>query len=121
MAAEFPVSHQHGAIEYVDSSPEENNVLWQTVQGAAQYGASPVPVELRAGQMSLHTDLLLHASEPNLSAHRRGGLTMRFVPADVQRTQPEWNAEAILCRGEEGAGHFRYIARPEGDRIPVQG
>ena len=63
----IPGSHLHGAIEYVDSRPEENNVLWQTVEGAPQYGAAPVPVELRAGQMSLHTDLLLHGSEPNLS------------------------------------------------------
>ena len=115
----IPGSHQHGAIEYIDSRPEENNVLWQTVPGAPQYGAAPVPVELRAGQMSLHTDLLLHSSEPNLSARRRCGLTMRFIPADVQRTLPEWNEEAILCRGQ-GNGHFHYIARPDGDRIPAQ-
>ena len=30
----IPGSHQHGAIEYIDSRPEENNVLWQTVPGA---------------------------------------------------------------------------------------
>ncbi|MCY4022322.1 MAG: phytanoyl-CoA dioxygenase family protein [Anaerolineaceae bacterium] len=114
----IPGSHLHGAIEYVDSRPEENNVLWQTVEGAPQYGAAPVPVELRAGQMSLHTDLLLHGSEPNLSDRRRCGLTMRFIPGDVVRTLPDWNSGAILCRGAEPNGHFNYIARPDGDRIP---
>ncbi len=116
----IPGSHLHDAIAYVDSSPEENNVLWQTVPGAPQYGGQPVPVELRAGQISLHTDLLLHGSEPNLSTRRRCGLTMRFIPADVRRTLPEWNAETILCRGHEPHSHFTCIARPDGDRIPTQ-
>lgn len=43
---------------------------------------------------------------------------MRFIPGDVVRTLPEWNAQAILCRGAEPHGHFSYVARPTGDRIP---
>ena len=51
----IPGSHQHGAIEYIDSRPEENNVLWQTVPGAPQYGAAPRP-----GRVARRPDVAAH-------------------------------------------------------------
>jgi hypothetical protein len=75
---------------------------------------------MRAGQISLHTDLLLHGSEPNLSSRRRCGLTMRYVPPDV-RAHKGWNRNAIICRGGDPGGHWPQNARPDGDEIPVQG
>jgi len=49
---------------YRPSNPDEHNVLDQTVENAEQYG-TPVDVELRAGEASIHSDLLLHGSEAN--------------------------------------------------------
>ena len=75
-------------------------MLNQTVVDPLDYGEEPVLLALRAGQMSLHTDLLLHGSEPNASNRRRCGLTLRFVPAEV-RALNGWNGNAVVCRGIE--------------------
>ena len=72
----IPRSHLHGQLPFEESTIEENNVLRQTVRDAMVYGDAPVSFAMRAGQMSLHSDLLLHGSAPNPSNRRRCGLTM---------------------------------------------
>lgn len=113
-----PRSHVHGQIAFEKSTVEEQNVLNQTVQDPLRYGDTPVTVALKAGQMSLHTDLLLHGSEPNRSSRRRCGLTMRFVSPDV-RAYRGWNLKsAVICRGRDPSGHWVHHPRPRFDRIP---
>jgi ectoine hydroxylase-related dioxygenase (phytanoyl-CoA dioxygenase family) len=73
-------SHHFGHLTYRPSSPGEHNVLNQTVEGAERFG-TPVDVGLRAGEASLHCDLLLHGSEANRSGRRRCGLTLRYCAA----------------------------------------
>lgn len=114
----IPGSHRHGQVAFQQSSAEENNVLYQTVTDAERYGEPPVLLALNAGQMSLHTDWLLHGSEPNNSPRRRCGLTMRFVSADV-RAYKEWNRHgSIICRGSDPSGHWANYPRPLGEVIP---
>jgi ectoine hydroxylase-related dioxygenase (phytanoyl-CoA dioxygenase family) len=113
----IPKSHLHGQIAFEPSAAEEKNVLGQTVHGATQYGDSPFPFEMKAGQMSLHSDLLLHGSEPNTSDRRRCGLTMRFVPPEV-RAANDWNQRAIVARGNDPSGHWVHNPRPAEDSIP---
>ena len=72
---------------------------------------------MKAGQISLHTDLLLHGSEPNSSQRRRCGLTMRFVPPEV-RALNGWNGNAVICRGSDSSGHWEHHPRPDGDEVP---
>ena len=67
-------SHHHAQLTFRDSTATENNVLSQTVDSAADYGDAPVALEMRAGQISLHSDWILHGSEPNGSNRRRCGL-----------------------------------------------
>ena len=112
-----PRSHTHGQIDFEPSTDEEKNVLGQSVREPLRYGDAPVAFEMKAGQISLHTDLLLHDSEPNLSARRRIGLTMRYVPPDV-RAHKNWNENGVICRGEDRSGHWANHPRPTGDRIP---
>ncbi|MBK34838.1 MAG: phytanoyl-CoA dioxygenase family protein [Gemmatimonadetes bacterium] len=113
-----PRSHIHGQIDFEQSAPEEQNVLNQSVAEPRAYGDDPVMVSVKAGQMSLHTDLLLHGSEPNRSERRRCGLTMRFVPPDV-RAYRGWNLKrAVVCRGRDRSGHWIHHPRPTFDRIP---
>ena len=66
-------SHHHAQPTFRDSTAAENNVLYQTVDNAADYGDPPVALEMRAGQISLHSDWTLHGPEPNRSNRRRCG------------------------------------------------
>jgi len=113
----IPGSHRHGQIDFEQSTAAENNVLNQTVRTPESYGEAPVSLELKAGQMSLHSDLLLHGSEPNLSARRRCGLTMRFVAPEVRELKG-WRRNSIIARGSDPSGHWPHNPRPDGDQIP---
>ncbi len=103
-------SHEFGHLTYRPSDPGEHNVLDQTVENAEQYGR-PVNVELRAGEVSIHADLLLHGSEANDSNRRRCGLTLRYCAADV-RAGLDWNQKGVIVRGEDPSGHWANPARP---------
>ncbi|MEM7032966.1 MAG: phytanoyl-CoA dioxygenase family protein [Chloroflexota bacterium] len=113
----IPGSHLQAQVAFAESAEAENNVLNQTVPDAEKYGDPPVTLAMKAGQMSLHTDWLLHGSEPNMSNRRRCGLTMRFVPADV-RALKGWNRNSVICRGSDASGHWPDHPRPIGDQIP---
>lgn len=114
--AVIPKSHLHGQIAFERSAAEEKNVLGQTVHKPEQFGDAPVPFEMKAGQLSLHSDLLLHGSEPNTSDRRRCGLTMRFVPPEVQASN-NWNQRAIIARGTDPNRHWVHNPRPAEDTL----
>lgn len=103
-------SHLKGALTYRQSTAEEDNVLDQTVENAEEYG--PVIYnELRAGQFSIHSDLLLHGSEVNASPRRRCGLTLRYCTPDVRGTLG-WNKEGIIVSGRDPENHWGNPPRP---------
>ncbi len=104
-------SHRHGHLTYRPSSDAEGNVLDQTVENAEQYG-TPVDDELRAGEMSIHSDLLLHGSNQNDSERRRCGLTLRYCTPDV-RAGSDWNQKGVVVSGSDPAHHWANPARPE--------
>jgi len=106
----IPRSHRHGHLKFRESDPSEQNVLSQTIDGAERFGA-PVDIELRAGEISLHSDLLVHGSLPNVSQRRRCGLTLRYCPPDV-RAYWDWNKASIICRGADLSGHWANVPRP---------
>jgi len=113
----IPGSHRHGQIPFEYSTAEERNVLGQSVRHPERYGDAPVSVCLKAGQVSIHTDLLLHGSAPNRSNRRRCGLTLRYMPPDV-RTRAKEHASAFLCRGSDPEGYWQSWPIPEGETIP---
>jgi non-heme Fe2+,alpha-ketoglutarate-dependent halogenase len=106
----LPRSHWHGHLTYTLTENDDSNVLNQTVTDAARFG-DPVDVELRAGEISLHSDLLVHGSEPNRSTRRRCGLTLRYCPADV-RAGLGWNAKGVVVSGADLSGHWANPPRP---------
>ena len=108
----IPESHLYGQINYLHSTPEEQNVLNQTVNPPENYGGDPVYVELKAGQISLHSDLILHGSDPNLSHRRRCGLAMRFAPPEVKAYHSWTTEEAVICRGIDPTNHWVNNPRP---------
>jgi chlorinating enzyme len=109
----IPRSHHLGHLTYRLSETDEANVLNQTVEGIEQL-ESPVDVELRAGEISMHSDLLLHGSEANTSTRRRCGLTLRYCSADVTAGLG-WNAKGVIVSGHDPAGHWSNPPRPAAD------
>jgi len=112
----IPGSHDKGALKVRDAG--EGSVLRLETEGADSLGV-PVSNCLRAGQISLHADMLVHGSLPNMSDRRRCGLTIRYCPPDVRIIDERWarGVEAIICRGEDRAGHWRHHPRPDNDDI----
>jgi ectoine hydroxylase-related dioxygenase (phytanoyl-CoA dioxygenase family) len=106
-------SHHFGHLTFRPSDPAEHNVLNQTIEDAERFG-TPVDVELQPGEISLHSDLLLHGSEANTSDRRRCGLTLRYCRADV-RAGLGWNAKGVLVSGSDPSGHWANPPRPQHD------
>ncbi len=109
----IPGSHHHGHLTYKLSEEDENNVLFQTVPTAEQYG-EPIDVELKAGEISIHSDMLLHGSKANTSGRRRCGLTMRYCAAEVRALQG-WHLKGVLLAGDDPQQHWANPPRPAQD------
>ena len=115
----IPGSHLNAQFAFRDSTEDERNVLNQTVENPENFGDPPVALELKAGQISLHSDWILHGSDPNESNRRRCGLAMRYLSKDV-RAYNGWNENSIICRGTEPTGHWSDHPRPDGELIPIK-
>jgi non-haem Fe2+, alpha-ketoglutarate-dependent halogenase len=109
----IPGSHWFGHLTYTLKEDDQSNALTQTVAGIEQLKV-PVFNVLKAGEISLHSDLLVHGSEPNTSAKRRCGLTLRYCPAEV-RADLGWNAKGVVVSGSDPSGHWANPRRPETD------
>lgn len=116
-AMEFiPRTHNKGQLKWQASGP--GTVLDKELVGAEDMG-DPVVNALRAGQFSLHADMLAHGSKPNASDRRRCGLTLRYCPPEVRITDPSWakGIEPIMCRGTDPEGYWQHHARPVGNDV----
>ncbi|MEM7364625.1 MAG: phytanoyl-CoA dioxygenase family protein [Pseudomonadota bacterium] len=113
----LPGSHLGGARSW---HPVDKDVVLNQETDHLDSLAPPHPVLLKAGQCSLHTDLLVHGSEANQSSTRRCGLTLRYVPSDVWIRDDQykgWTRSAIVCRGGDPSGLWPCNPRP-GNRFP---
>lgn len=110
----IPGTHDKGAMAVQSTGAEA--VFHKETANAEALGR-PFTNTLRAGQISLHADMLVHGSEPNRSDRRRCGFTLRYCPPCVKITDEVWakGVEAILCRGSAGAWHTH--PRPENNDI----
>lgn len=109
----IPTSHHFGHLTYHPSDPEQHNVLNQSVENPEQFG-TPIYDELQAGEISIHSDLLLHSSEANHSDRRRCGLTLRYCAADV-RAGLDWNLKGVIVHGQDPSGHWANPTRPSSE------
>lgn len=110
----LPGTHRLGHLDY--QKPETPGVLWQEITDIEKYG-TPVPDILKAGQVSLHADMLAHGSGPNLSSRRRCGLTIRYCPPSVEPVERSWGGNAILCRGRCDNPLWSLTPLPPGENI----
>lgn len=107
----LPGSHLYGHLTWHLSETDESNVLNQTVAEVEKFGAAFDSV-LKAGEASLHSDLLLHGSEANQSNRRRCGLTLRYCTPDV-RAHLGWNEKGVWVSGRDASHHWTNAKRPE--------
>ena len=80
-----------------------------------------VYMDLKAGEISLHNDALLHGSDPNNSDRRRCGITMRFSPTNVKGDLNEWPFfETQLARGFDNFKLNPIAQIPRGEATPIK-
>lgn len=106
-------SQTSGHLTYQEADPADHSVLNQTVEDPEQYGDIVID-DLKAGQISIHNDLLLHGSDANDSDRRRCGLTLRYAAASV-KAEMGWNAKGVIVKGVDESGHWGNPSRPEND------
>jgi non-haem Fe2+, alpha-ketoglutarate-dependent halogenase len=105
----IPGTHVLGHLTYQLSEQDEANVLNQTIPEIERFGL-PVDVQLKAGEASIHSDLLLHGSEANVSDRRRCGLTLRYTTGDV-RAYLGWADKGVVVAGDRPE-HWADRPRP---------
>ena len=108
----FLGSHHHGLIDF-ELGGDDSNVLNQSVSNPEQYGQLQC-TPLKAGQISIHSDLLVHGSAANNSSRRRCGLTLRYCPPDVA-AHMGWNRKGVVVCGTADSERWPGAARPEND------
>lgn len=94
----FIGSHTHGLIDFETTDENSGNVLDQVVKHPEKYGKHRF-TPIAAGQVSIHSDLLIHGSAPNQSDRRRCGLTLRYCPADVS-AYLGWHKKGVIVAGK---------------------
>ena len=76
----IPGSHRNRRLSPHHTNNAQGLALPLELDADAFQVSAAVPIELKAGQMSLHDVFLMHASEPNRSPNPRRGMTLRFMP-----------------------------------------
>ncbi|MDB5810793.1 MAG: phytanoyl-CoA dioxygenase family protein [Betaproteobacteria bacterium] len=71
------------------------------------------PMQLKAGEMSMHHTLCPHRSAPNGATHRRIGYGISFIPAHVKPTG-SYRLPALLVRGRDH-GNFDLTPSPRAE------
>ena len=113
-------SHHEGNFRH-ETNNAENLVLDQEVPEPLIDYERVVSMDMKAGEMSLHDDGLLHGSLPNASDRMRVGFTMRFCPPDVKCDLDVWpNFETYVARGKDRLLLNPRGQVPNGERYPVR-
>ena len=116
----LPGSHKVGSIAW-KKTEQKNPVFKGELIGLEKFG-KPYKNILKAGDFSLHADLLAHGSAPNTSNKRRCGLTIRYIdPSATKPLHPEYAKKAVLCRGEKPSGLWKECntQKPDQDDLSI--
>lgn len=110
----LPGSHRLSQIQHRDTYAKSNMLSRGQVVELDIDEASAVPLNLQAGEMSLHHVRTIHGSRPNRSDRYRIGFIINYVSPRVR--QKSGSDSATLVRGEDRFGHFHHDPRPSADR-----
>lgn len=109
----IPGSHHYGEVTANMHEEDKDEILYQSVANAEDFG-EPFDNVLKAGEISMHSDLLLHGSKANDSDRRRCGLTLRYCRSEVT-AYLDWHAKGVLVSGADPRQHWANPLRPEQD------
>lgn len=104
-----PGSHRRGLIPH-GPDPSASSPVRMVVGRRAYDEHATATVPLRAGQFSIHSDLLLHGSPPNTSERRRCGLSLRYTVPEVI-PYLGWEQRGIVVSGDV-RGSWAHPPRP---------
>jgi ectoine hydroxylase-related dioxygenase (phytanoyl-CoA dioxygenase family) len=112
-------SHNEGMFKH-HTNKASNLVLDQEVSNDQIKEEDIISLNLKAGEISLHNDALLHGSEANNSNKRRCGVTMRFSPVNVKADLSIWpHFEGQLVRGVDEYKLNPIAPIPKGEATPT--
>jgi non-haem Fe2+, alpha-ketoglutarate-dependent halogenase len=110
----IPGSHKLGQLHHAEQA-DAKNLLSRGQTITAEFDRSRTEfMPVRAGQFSLHHTHLVHNSRPNLSADRRIGLGISYIPTHVRCTSSTHMTAMLVC-GTDRHGHFDDEPRPKVD------
>ena len=108
-----PGSHLDGDLAHTELPLDGSVVLNRRVVEHESYDDA-VLNEMGAGEVSLHTDLLLHGSPPNFSDRRRCGIALRYLAAEVKVVPggESWTQSAVHIGDGDASGYWPNRPRP---------
>jgi len=110
-----PQSHRAGPMKY-RKSKLESDVLDMVLEHGEFRESDGIPLILKAGQISLHDDAIIHGSLPNRSQRLRCGLTMRYSAGEVRCDLSVWPFfKAFWARGVDRWAHNPVGTVPDGE------
>jgi ectoine hydroxylase-related dioxygenase (phytanoyl-CoA dioxygenase family) len=101
----IPGSHKAGLLKH-SRSTDTDSVLTLELEGGQFRDDTAVSLNLKAGQISIHDDKIVHGSLANRSDRRRAGLTIRYSSTIVKcdlSVNPHF--KSYLCRGTDTYKH----------------
>lgn len=109
----IPGSHKDGMRDHNDTFADQNILTrGQEAQGIDPSKAVSMP--LLPGQVSLHHQQVVHASQPNKSNDRRIGFAIQtYFSPEVRQTKGTTYVQKV--RGEDRYGNFEIAPRPTTD------
>ena len=117
------VSGSHKSKKYLHT--ENNNrdyILNQEVDDEQINKDKIIYMSLKAGEISLHSDALLHGSDANTSDRPRCGITFRYSPSHVKADLNEWPFFSIqIARGSKKHTLNPVAPIPRGEATPIRG
>ena len=114
-----PGTHLQGKFRHHTNTDGRYVLQNELDEGEVDLNAA-VPLELKAGEVSLHHDGIVHGSGANHSDRLRVGFTMRFSSTDVKCDLSVWPTfHAFLARGVDRYGHNPVGVPPTGYEAPT--
>lgn len=101
----IPGSHKAGLLKH-SRSTDTDSVLTLELEGGQFREDAAASLNLKAGQISIHDDKIVHGSLANRSDRRRAGLTIRYSSTIVKcdlSVNPHF--KTYLCRGVDTYKH----------------
>nr|XP_033802073.1 probable alpha-ketoglutarate-dependent hypophosphite dioxygenase [Geotrypetes seraphini] len=111
----IPESHKQGILEHQIAVISGNMLTSnQEIPRHLVDAEKAVECPLKAGQMSIHDGLTVHASESNMSNRRRCGFVIRYVPTTAYPVEdperPRTFPATVLVSGMDELQHFADLA-----------